>query len=155
MKVSNKDHGPTITIYIKNLNGDHPVDQVKIDMVPTLHLGLRIPDHSAWLGWPRPQAQWPSQDMVEQIQEMGVNFVAKKSLFWLVSFADAETLMSRKIDRDGGCRKQCHRIMKMLNINEWSKCNEPEHLTSYDLKVIKSGIKIFKFVKKYFRDSRF
>ena len=84
--------------------------------------------------WPHPGTYWPSDEKKQKLRIMGVNFVAKKDMYWLVSFGDMEQTLLDGIDEDGGCRKRLQRIMKRMRDEIWCPGNKPV-LSSYHLKV--------------------
>lgn len=129
MTLSRVLHGPalTMTTDVKDGREKIPVD---IDFAVVIEAGLPF---TASSGWPRSGALWPSREKVELIKSKGINVVAKKNFFWLLSFAELEKCLVWDIDKDGGCRKKVHRIMKTL----FHKANVKgkNELSSYMLKV--------------------
>ena len=70
-----------------------------------------------------------------RLQSNGADFVPKDNLAWRVSFSRCENDLVKDIDKDGGCRKKCHRIMKKLTKDVWSKEPVKPIPSSYVLKV--------------------
>lgn len=126
--MSRKLHGPalTMTTDVKDGRETIPVD---IDFAVVIEAGLPFTDST---GWPRPGALWPSRDKVTMIKDKGINVVAKKNFYWLLSFAELEKTLIWDVDKDSGCRKKVHRIMKTLF--HQSKVKDKNKLSSYMLK---------------------
>ena len=121
-------HGPALTFSLE-VRGHHPIS---VDFAPILKMP-RIPLPSN-VTWPHPGTQWPSDEKKQKLERMGVNFVAKKDMYWLISFGDMERELIEKIDEDGGCRKRVQRIMKRMRDDVWCPGSNPV-LSSYHLKV--------------------
>lgn len=123
-------HGPALTMTLDVDIGNRETIAVGIDFAVVVHAGLPFAD---FIGWPRPDARWPSKDKIDAIREKGINVVAKKNFHWFLSFADLEKCLVRDVDRDDGCRKKVHRIMKTMYHR--STAAEKSLLSSYMLKV--------------------
>ena len=105
--------------------------EIAVDFAPVIRAHAPFP---SWINWPRNGVRWPSAEKILEIQNFGINVVAKKDFYWLLSFAELEKKLVEKVDADGGQRKKIHRIMKKLNNDVW--CNTTKRvISSYVLKV--------------------
>ena len=128
INMSNWRHGPALTFSVE-VEGHHPIS---VDFAPLLEAPRStLPTN---VQWPHTGAQWPSKEKKQTLKHMGVNFVAKKDMFWYISFGHMEKELLHKIDEDGGCRKRLQRIMKRMRDEIWCQGNKPV-LSSYHLKV--------------------
>jgi hypothetical protein len=105
--------------------------EIGIDFAPVIRAHLPFP---SWINWPRAGVRWPSQEKIREIKQFGINLVAKKDFYWMLSFAELEKMLVDKVDADGGKRKEIHRIMKKLNGDFWCNTTKPV-ISSYILKV--------------------
>lgn len=129
MKLSRISHGPALTFQAEVKTSDGKTHPVSIDLAVIIR--GRHPFLPA-MGWPVAGRPWPPQDKIDSIRKIGINGVAKKPFYWQLSFAELEKELVAEIDKDGGCRKKVHRIMKSVFYNV---CNENPVLSSYMLKV--------------------
>ena len=125
-----KCHGPAISLVV---SVHHPTISypVKVDLAPTAAVICPFPRA---VTWPRPDSRWPSEDKADQVKQKGISLVAKKDLFWQISYSKAEKELVKDVDQDGGCRKKVHRIVKLLNQDHWTR------LSSYVIKVRKAMV---------------
>ena len=124
-------HGPAFTFKIKT-SDHHPIS---VDFAPVLTITEESlpPD----VKWPHQGANWPSEEKKRKLENMGVNFVAKKDAHWCISFGHMEHELLEDIDSDGGCRKKVMRIMKSIRDEFFNQGKNPA-LSSYHLKVNKT-----------------
>lgn len=124
--------GPSITleVYLKNMN----VEKVSLDLM--IALPVRIdPPFSAW-GWPRHQAgAWLSSSKIQAIKRKTMNVVAKKPYYWEMVDADLYKEIFDNIDDDGGCRKECLRILKTMRDKYWNGDRDWSIIKSFMLEV--------------------
>ncbi|XP_070538633.1 protein mab-21-like 3 [Ptychodera flava] len=126
-----KTHGPAITIKLTHQGFD---DGIYVDLVPFVpNNGVGLPP-SVLEKWPR-TSLWPPADKVEEVKRVGINAVAKDSLYWQTSFQRCEVVLLEGIDKDEGCRKQCLRILKKLREDFWCRSTKPV-LSSFHLKTL-------------------
>ena len=126
VSLSQQDHGPALTITIKDDKLKHDVD---VDFAPTIH--TRLSCAPEW-GWPEKHLPWLNDDVIYSITSKGLNLVAKQNFYWTISFAEMEKELCRQIKESSGCRKKVHRIMKVLFKSQW---RHGSSLSSYELKV--------------------
>jgi hypothetical protein len=127
-------HGPTNTIVVNVPKRKDIGAKITVDFTPCIHVDEFSPNTS----WPRQATRnWLSSDKIQSIKAKGVNLVAKKNYYWLVSYAENEKEIVEGMDQDGSCRKKCHRIMKGLNEDCWfiTVPHRKSPLSSYHLKV--------------------
>lgn len=129
-ELSKKLHGPALKVKTEIRTDDGVKHEVSIDLAVIIR--AQMPFLPKAMGWPVPGAQWPSRDKIQAIMEKGINLVAKKEFFWQLSFAELEKLLVDEIDKDGGCRKTVHRIMKSVF---YAVCGDKSNLSTYILKV--------------------
>ncbi|XP_070538630.1 protein mab-21-like 3 [Ptychodera flava] len=68
--------------------------------------------------WPRIHL-WPPAYKLKELRKIGTDSVAVEDLYWTQSYARCEQALIKSIDRDGGCRKVCLRIMEQLREEHW------------------------------------
>ncbi|XP_052087845.1 protein mab-21-like 3 [Mytilus californianus] len=132
IKIEHLSDSPAVKFTGKQRDG---VD-LDVDMAPMINVKLPFKHE---FGWPKHRAQWPSQEKVQQIKDMGVNLVTSDPLYWTPSFAICEKELLVDIDEDGSCRRRSLRIMKSIRELIWCPGDEAENrygLTSYHLKNI-------------------
>ena len=130
MKLSKNSHGPALTFEAEVTVSDGETHKISIDLAVVIR--ARLP-FLPKMGWPVTGKAWPPQAKIDTIQKMGINEVAKKPFYWQLSFAELEKELVREIDKDGGCRKMVHLIMKSVYC---TVCEKDAALSSYMLKVI-------------------
>lgn len=155
LKLSRDAHGPALTLQTTVTTRDGKTHPVSMDLAVMIRAGLEFLPEMGWpvretscsvsyiclpcspwsVSYTVPVKSWPPQDKIDAILEKGINVVAKKQFFWQVSFVELEKELVGEIDKDGGCRKEVHRIMKSVFYNA---CKEKPVLTSYMLKVSNS-----------------
>lgn len=118
----------TLTITHPKIAGD----SVSVDLTPLIESCAPFRD---WLRWPRPEAQWPSDEKEEKLKSIGLNNIAKDPFYWTYSYASCEKELLDGIDANGTCRKKSQRIMKKLK-ESWCPEGMKQDLTSYHLKNI-------------------
>ena len=124
-----KVHGPALTLRIPyNKDG---IEEISVDFAPTIPNIAKIQGYSKW---PPAHVQWPSKSKIAELMQVPLNGIAKEPFVWLLSFARCEQVLMEEIDKDGGCRKKAHRIMKRLREEFWCKTSKPV-ISSYFLKV--------------------
>ncbi|XP_055484278.1 protein mab-21-like 3 isoform X1 [Psammomys obesus] len=102
--------------------------QVELELAPT----VEIP--TAWsekAQWPRCLKRWPSAEKVECVKSFGFSLVARSSYHWQLSFSQAEQVLFEQLDKDGGCRKQCFRVMRQLKEDVWCPGRRPVITTQH------------------------
>ncbi|XP_071177925.1 protein mab-21-like 3 [Mytilus edulis] len=118
----------TLTIILtKPAKGD-----VSVDLTPLIESRSTFVE---FLGWPRPESQWPLKKKVDEIKEMGFNNIAKHKFYWTYSFASCEKKLLEGIDNNDDnptCRKMSEKIVKKLK-EEWCPKSMKQELTSYHL----------------------
>lgn len=67
-------------------------------------------------------------------QSFGFSLVARSSYHWQLSFSQAEQVLFEQLDEDGGCRKQCYRVMRQLKEEVWCPGRRPV-ITTHHLQV--------------------
>ncbi|XP_006823413.1 protein mab-21-like 3 [Saccoglossus kowalevskii] len=85
--------------------------------------------------WPRSHL-WPQGFKVKDLRKIGTDSVAIDDLYWSQSYSQCEEFLVNSIDRDGGCRKVCLRILEKLREEHWcpnSVGNKEPALTYYHL----------------------
>ncbi|XP_078533846.1 protein mab-21-like 3 [Lissotriton helveticus] len=105
--------------------------EISVNLVPLIKnpfVGWNIP-------WPRPGQSWPSPEKISEIQDTGVDLVAKHNLYWRYSFSRIERVLLEKIDEDGGRRRDSLRILKKVREDQW-KTKFEKVLMSYHLKTL-------------------
>ncbi|XP_070538632.1 protein mab-21-like 3 [Ptychodera flava] len=131
VRLCNRTHGPAITL--KLLIGSD--GGISVDLVPFVpNNGIGLPP-SVLETWPRMWRRWPPADKVEEVKRVGIVSVAKDNLYWQTSYQLCEMALLEGIDRDGGCRKQCLRILKKLREDDWCRSTKPV-VSSYHLKTL-------------------
>ena len=120
VNLRDKLHGPAVTVEISNKQLEKVgVPSVSIDMAPAI---LTCSPMSIF-GWPSRSHNitgWPSPEVINDVTKRGYDLVAKHNFFWTASFAVCEKMVSRHADqKDGGCRKKVHKIMKKKFATTW------------------------------------
>ncbi|XP_078530555.1 protein mab-21-like 3 [Lissotriton helveticus] len=105
--------------------------EISVDLVPV----IKNPFSQWSIRWPRCGQSWPSAEKIQEIQETGVDLVAKHKLFWRYSFSRIERVLLEKIDEDGGRRRDSLRILKKVREDHW-KTKYGKVLVSYHLKTV-------------------
>ncbi|XP_043942872.1 protein mab-21-like 3 [Protopterus annectens] len=116
---------PALTLIVQQGN-----TKTKVDLVPF----VKDPYNYWHLAWPREGSKWPSAEKIEECKMMGVDLVAKNTVFWRYSFSRIENFLLESIDADGGCRKDSLRILKKIQIDHW-ELQYKKVLASYHLKL--------------------
>ncbi|XP_070538634.1 protein mab-21-like 3 [Ptychodera flava] len=129
VRLYNKTHGPAVTLRVMTGKAD-----ISVDLVPTVPDGGCGLPPSVLNNWPR-SPQWPPRHKVEKVRATGTDSVAKDNVYWLTSFQRCEMVLLEDIDKDGGCRKQCLRILKKLREDFWCRSTKPV-LSSFHLKTL-------------------
>ncbi|XP_077987849.1 protein mab-21-like 3 [Glandiceps talaboti] len=68
--------------------------------------------------WPRTHL-WPPVYKLKEIRRIGTDSIAIDDLYWTQSYARTEQALLKSIDRDGGCRRLCLRVMEKLRQEHW------------------------------------
>lgn len=144
------EHGPAIQITITftanpvmginnvaKLHSDtegQSLDQILIDLVPSLHLPT-WPEHATeWISRTR---MWPPQSLVNSIVSQGVLVVCKAprggnlEIDWRLSFSEAEVALLS--NRELPCRNHAHKIFKYIVKH---LIHRPRVINSYHCKTI-------------------
>lgn len=122
-----KHSGPVITVTITC----DQKDPINVDLCPYFDLPHLWPQGS---DWPRHTTlKWLHPSKINSIKAKGVQLVPKRNFDFRISFCLAETEILDGIDKDGGCRKKCARIIKRLNEKVWCNTIKPT-VSSYVLK---------------------
>ncbi|XP_043942873.1 protein mab-21-like 3 [Protopterus annectens] len=117
---------PALTLIVQQGN-----TETNVDLVPF----IKDPYNYWHLEWPREGSTWPSAEKIDECKMMGVDLVAKETVFWRYSFSRIEKFLLEGIDADGGFRKASLRILKKIRIDYWES-RFRKVLVSYHLKVI-------------------
>ncbi|XP_077988214.1 protein mab-21-like 3 [Glandiceps talaboti] len=128
VELNHNTHGPAITLRLRTGTS------ISFDLVPHVLANGRGLPPSVLNNWPR-SSDWPPRDKVEEVIAIGADSVPKGNLYWLTSFGRCEMALYDGMDRDGGCRKQCLKILKKLREDHWCRLTNPA-LTSYHLKTL-------------------
>ena len=102
-------HGPAITFTI------HRPEQydISVDVSPTIEFNIETNT------WPRTATRRCLEPgLVEQVKKTGTHLVPKDDQFWNISFSTAEKILMLGIDREGECRRMCHKILK-FDVHTW------------------------------------
>ncbi|XP_033735596.1 protein mab-21-like 3 [Pecten maximus] len=121
---------PAITLSITFPNISYPIS---IDLCPMIEASVEFKNE---FNWPMPiqDREWPSDQKISCIKDIGIHVVAKAPFYWTLSFAACEKELLESIDENGTCRRKCLRILKTLKEKTWCNHNARKGLTSYHLK---------------------
>ncbi|XP_060068440.1 protein mab-21-like 3 [Ylistrum balloti] len=128
VKMDRLSESPAITFSVELPNGKYPIS---IDLCPMIESKLEFKSE---FNWPRVSSEWPSNQKISCIKNIGIHEVAKAPFYWTLSFAACEKELLEGVDENGTCRRKCLRILKTLKENMWCKPGVKKGLTSYHLK---------------------
>uniref|UniRef100_A0A8C5LFU2 Mab-21-like 3 n=1 Tax=Jaculus jaculus TaxID=51337 RepID=A0A8C5LFU2_JACJA len=106
--------------------------QVEIELAPTVEISTAWSEKAQW---PRCLKRWPSPKRVECIKSFGFSLVARSSHHWQLSFSQAEQMLFRQLDEDGGCRRQSFQVLRQLKEDVWCPGRRPV-ITSHHLQTV-------------------
>jgi len=102
-----------------------------VDLTPVIEASVPFLEYQCF---PLPNARWFAKNKLAELNNNGVDAVAKGDFDWKKSYVTSEFTLLKGIDEDGGCRKKALRIMKSLAEDLWATNTKPV-MSTYHLKV--------------------
>ncbi|XP_062862670.1 protein mab-21-like 3 [Trichomycterus rosablanca] len=106
--------------------------QIEVELVPTVEVMNCWPKRARW---PRLLQRWPLTECSSCIKSFGFNLMATSNYHWMLSFSRAEQVLLAGIDEDGGCRRNCYRMVRQLKEDIWCPGSKPV-ITAHHLQTL-------------------